>query len=93
MPFAQRMSIIYRKRSVNEADVVLRRPDFFHLDDVYMRMPIEMFALWWDGELPDLCYQSNDIVLLVLSADTVSVDDDFLTKLRTYGLYLVLIFR
>jgi hypothetical protein len=39
-----------------------------------------MFALWWDGNVLDLFYQSNDTVLLVLSADIVSVDDDFLTN-------------
>jgi hypothetical protein len=46
-----------------------------------MRMPIEMFDLWWDGKVPDLCYQSNKTSLLVLSADNVSVDDDFLINL------------
>jgi hypothetical protein len=48
-----------------------------------MRMPVEMFALWWDKKVPDLCYQSNDTTILVLSADTVSVGDGFLTKLKT----------
>ena len=33
--------------------------------------------------LTDRCYQSNDIASMVLSADIVSVDDDFLTKLKT----------
>ena len=85
VPFAHCMSIIYRKGSINEADDVSRRPDFFHpdTDDVHMRMPVEMFALWWDGKLPNLCYQSNETSLLVLSADIVSVDDGFLTKLKT----------
>jgi hypothetical protein len=80
MPFAQNMSILYRKGSVNEADLVSRRPDFFHPDDIQLRRPAEMFALWWDGNVSDLCYQNNDIALLVLLANTVSVDDDFLTK-------------
>ena len=40
-------------------------------------------ALWYDGKLPDLCYQRNETLLLVLSADTVSVDDDLLTNLIT----------
>ena len=45
-PFAHCMSILYRKGSVNEADVVSRHPDFFHPDsDVHMRKPVEMFAL------------------------------------------------
>ncbi len=60
-----------------------RRPDFFHPDtDVHLRMPIKMFALWWDGKVLDLCYQNNETSLLVLSADTVSVDNDFLTRLK-----------
>ncbi len=50
---------------------------------IYLRKPVEMFALWWDGEVPDPWYQSNDTALMVLSADTASVDDDFLTKLGT----------
>ena len=83
MPFAQNMSILYRKGSVNEVGPVSRRPDFFHPDDVQLRRPAEMFALWWDGNVPDLCYQNNDTALLVLSSDTVSVDDDFLTKLKS----------
>jgi hypothetical protein len=62
---------------------VSRRPDFFHPDDAHLRKRVEMFALWWDGKVPDLCYQSNDISLLILSAATVSVDDGFLTKLKT----------
>jgi hypothetical protein len=58
---------------------VSRRPNFFHPDDVHLRKPIEIFALWWDGKVLDLCYQSNDTPLMVLSTDNVSVDDDFLT--------------
>ena len=83
MPFAHCISIIYRKGSINEADAVSRRPDFFHTDtEVNLRRLVEMFALWWDGKVPDICYQSNKTSLLVLSADTVSVDNDFLTKLK-----------
>ena len=82
MPFAHCMSILYRRGSVNDADVVSRRPDFFHPDDVRMRMPDEVFALWWDGKVLDMCYQSIDTTLLVLSVDTVSVDDGSLTKLK-----------
>ena len=33
-------------------------------------------------KVPGICYQSNNIALLVLSADTVSFDDGFLTKLK-----------
>ena len=60
-----------------------RSPDFFLPDDVYLRRLVEIVALWWDGKVPDQCYQSNDTPLLVLSADTVSVDDGFLIKLKT----------
>ena len=84
MPFAHCMSVIYRKGSINETDIVSRRPHFFHPDTiVHPRKPIEMVALWWDGEVPDRCYQSNNTALLVLSADNVSVDHDFLTKLKS----------
>ena len=83
MLFAHCMSILCRKRSVNEADVVSRCPHFFHPDDVHLRRLVEMFALRWDGNVSDLCYQSNDTALLVLLADTVFVDDDFLTKLKS----------
>ena len=48
-----------------------------------MRTQVEMFALWWDGKVLDLRYQNDDIALLVLSADIVSVNDDFLTNLIT----------
>ena len=77
------MSILYRKGSVNEADPMSRRPDFFHPDDVKLRRPSEIFAPWWGGNVLDMCYQNNDTALLVLSANIVSVDDDFLTKLKS----------
>jgi hypothetical protein len=84
MPFAHCMNILYRKGSVNEADVVSRRHNFFYPDiDVHLRMQVEMFALWWDGKAPDMWYHSNDNALLLLSSDYVSVDDGFLTKLKT----------
>ena len=54
-----------------------------HPDDVQLRGPAEMFALCWDGKVPDLCYQNDDTALLVLSADIVSVDHDFLTKWKS----------
>ena len=46
-------------------------------------------ALWWDGKVPDMCYQNNETSLLVLSADTISVDDDFLTNWK----FLVVLIR
>ena len=55
IPFAHCMSILYRKGSVSEADVVSRRLDFFHPDDDHVRMPMEMFALWLDGKVLGLC--------------------------------------
>jgi hypothetical protein len=46
MPFAHCMRILYRKGSVNEADVVSRRLDFFHPDtNVHLRKLDEIFAL------------------------------------------------
>jgi hypothetical protein len=69
MSFAQSMGILYRKGIVNEADPMSRRLDFFHPDDAQLRKLAKMFALWWDGNVPDLCYQNNHIVWLVLSAD------------------------
>ena len=59
--------------------------------DVHLRKLVEIFALWWDGKVRDLFYQSNDTVLLVLSTDTVFVDDDFLinpiTENSLYSLF------
>jgi GTP:adenosylcobinamide-phosphate guanylyltransferase len=48
-----------------------------------MRMPVEMFSVRWDSKVPDMRDQSNDIALLVLSADIISVDDEFLNNLIT----------
>jgi hypothetical protein len=77
------MIILYRIGSVNEADAVSRHPDFFHPDDVHLRMLVEMSTFWWDEKVLDMCYQINDTGLLVLLADSISIDDDFLTKLKT----------
>jgi hypothetical protein len=48
-----------------------------------MRRPVEMLALWWDGKAPHVCYNANETKFLVLLADFVSVDDDFLAKMKT----------
>ena len=32
-----------------------------HPDDVHLRMQVEMFALSWDGKVPNMSYQSNDV--------------------------------
>jgi hypothetical protein len=64
----------------DKADLVSRRPDY---PSGHWCPPAQAswdVALWWDGKVPDLCYQSNETSLLVLSADIVSVDDDFLTN-------------
>jgi hypothetical protein len=74
------MSILYRKGSENEADLVSHRLDWFRPDDVHLRKISEMVALWWDGKVPDMCYHDNDIALLVLSANIASVNDAFLTN-------------
>ena len=55
----------------------------FRRTNSQMRRPTEMFTLWWDGKVPDLCYQNNDIALFVLLADNVLADDDFLAKLKS----------
>jgi hypothetical protein len=65
MPFAQNTSILYRKGSVNEAAPVSRRSDFFHPDDIQLRKPAKMFALWLDGNVRDQCYQNNDTNCIV----------------------------
>ena len=77
------MSIVYREGFVDEADPVSRHPDFFHPDDVHLRKPAEMFALKWNVNIPDLCYESNDTILLVL-ADIISVDNHFMNKLKLH---------
>ena len=41
-----------------------------------------MFALWWDVNVPYLCYQNNDTALLVLSSANVYIDKGFLTKFK-----------
>ena len=52
----------------------------FSIHTMMSTCPLEIFALWWDGQVPYMCYQSNEMSLLVFSADIVSVDNDFLTK-------------
>ena len=47
---------------MNGADAVSRRLDIFDPDDVQLRKQAEMLALWWDGKVPDVCYQNNDNV-------------------------------
>ena len=57
MPFAHYMSIMYHKGLIIEGDAVSRRLYVFDPNiDVDLRKPVEMFALWWDGEVPNLCY-------------------------------------
>jgi hypothetical protein len=46
-----------------------------------MRKPIELLTLLANAKVLDLCYQNNDTALLVLLADNVSVDADFLANL------------
>ena len=79
MPFAQCTSILWKNMFISLTKCLAAL--IIHPDDVHLRRPVEMFTLWWDGKVPDLCYQSNDTALLVLSTEIVSVDDDFLTNL------------
>ncbi len=82
MLFAQCTSILYRTRFVNAADIVSGRRNFSHPDDVHMRMLAEVLALLWEGNVRDMCYHNNDSALLLISADDISVNNDFLTKLN-----------
>ena len=73
----------------NKADPVSRRPDY---PSGHWCPPAQAswdVALWWDGKVPGMCYQSNATSLLVHSADIVSVDDDFLTNWK----FLVFLIR
>ena len=50
MPYTNLMRILYKKGILTEAGPVSRRPDFLHVDNLYM--PDE--SLWWDGKVPDI---------------------------------------
>ena len=63
----------------DKADLVPRRPDYPSGRCPYAKASWDDF-LWLDGDVPHLCYQSNETSLLVLSTDAVSIDDDFVTN-------------
>jgi len=79
MPYANLMRILYMKGILNEADPVSRRPDLLPIDNMYM--PDE--SLWWDGKVPGIDTNGNDLALLALSTLAIlNVDDHFLSKLK-----------
>ena len=48
MPLANRLRLLYRKGSHNEADPLSRRPDFSsEISDA------SAATMWWDGEVPE----------------------------------------
>jgi len=76
MDYAKLTRIIYKKEILNEADPVSRRPDFLHIDNLYM--PDE--SLWWDGKVPYIDINCNGLALLAPSTlEAINVDDDFLS--------------
>jgi hypothetical protein len=78
MPYANEMRILFRKKILNEADLMSRRPNFLQLD-VYR--PED--SLWWDGNVPDIIYNGSDPVLLALTPfQELNVDDDFMSQLK-----------
>lgn len=68
MPYTGTMTIVYRKGTANEADPVSRRPDFY--------------SIWWDGEVPRINDVDDEALLLALTADDISVDEEFGLKLK-----------
>jgi hypothetical protein len=63
MPYANLMSILYRKGILNGADPVSRRPD---IHPVELRRPDELLSLWWDGNVSEIVYNYNDPALMTL---------------------------
>ncbi len=81
MPYASLMRILYKKGILNEADPVSRRPDLHQNDNLYM----PNLSLWWDGNVPNIIYNGNDLALLALATLellNVDDDDDFLSQLK-----------
>ncbi len=77
MSYVNLMRILYMKGNLNEAYPVSRRPGFIPID----YMPHE--SLWWDGNVPDIIYNGDDLALLALSTlESLNVDDDFLSQLK-----------
>ena len=80
-PYVGSISLAYRKGKWNEADPLSRRPDF---------KPISFGGLYWTGDVPDaagtlLCthhpYRAAE--LSTLTANTLSLDNDFLDSIKT----------
>jgi hypothetical protein len=78
MPYANAMRILYKRRRLNEADPVSRRPNLLQID---LYKPEN--SLWWGGNVPDIIYNGNDPALLALTTfQSLNVDDDFLSQLK-----------
>jgi hypothetical protein len=73
------MRILYKKRFLNKADPVSRRPDFLRIH-VYRQAED---SLWWNKSVPSIIYNGNDHALLALTTfQSLNVDDDFLSQLK-----------
>ena len=78
-PYSVLMRILYKKRILNEATPMSRRPDFLSVDNLYR--PNE--SLMCDGNVPGIMYFRNIPALLALSTlESLNVDDEFLTNLK-----------
>jgi hypothetical protein len=76
MPYANVMRILYMKGILKEAKPVSRRSDFLQTD---LYRPKD--CLWWDGNVPAIMYNGNDLALLTLTTfQSLNVNDDFLSQ-------------
>ena len=79
MSCTKSMRILYMKEIVNEVDPVSRCPDFFPVDN--MLRPYE--SLWWDGNVPHIDTNSNDLALFALpTLESLNIAIDFLSELK-----------
>jgi hypothetical protein len=62
MPYGNVMCILYMNGILNEADPMSPRPDFL---SIYLYRPED--NLWWDGNVPGIIYNGNDLALLALT--------------------------
>ena len=89
MPLANRLRLLYRKGSHNEADPLSRRPDFSS------EIPGDFAAtMWWDGEVPECSGQpvlpgdATDVLGGAIrenvspTLDVTDVSADLLTQIR-----------
>ncbi len=56
-----------------------RRPDFYQINKLYR----PNLNISWDGNVPSIIYNVNDLVLMALpSLESFNIDDDFLSQLK-----------